>query len=300
MIRTIILSLLFSCSSDVSIMKRVDDQEESDETATETDQNHTGDAADTESNVEEPDTEISNLTIGFGEIHFRQIACPACVGEAGEFDISAELKLHQPTSGNYLEYLTPVDSCTTNIYNTHVSSQPLTSTQPAYFNDILLSPSGLGQWTNVNLLEYQYIRNSNYSVVTEHGNIENAFTTIEGFDSIEPYTMLWVDPSYAFDATISKSNTYFTWAPVVPNSQFEIIVAVYSPDGTQYYGAVSCMANDVGYMNFPGTYFQSYPSWSLAAVHLIRHKTDYREAINFNGWFQSHMIWEVVGTAHLE
>ena len=148
-------------------MKRVDDQEESDETATATDQNHTGDAADTESNVEEPDTEISNLTIGFGEIHFRQIACPACVGEAGEFDISAELKLHQPTSGNYLEYLTPVDSCTTNIYNTHVSSQPLTSTQPAYFNDILLSPSGLGQWTNVNLLEYQYIRNSKATKVVK-------------------------------------------------------------------------------------------------------------------------------------
>jgi hypothetical protein len=250
--------------------------------------------------TEEPSSEMSDLTIGFGEIHFRQIACPACVGEPGEFDISAELKLHQPTSGDYLEYLTPVGTCTTNLYNTHVSSQALDASQPAYFNDISLSPSGLGIWANLNFYEYQYSRNTSYDVVSEHGLIENAFETIQGFDSIEPYTLLWVDPSYAFDAIISKSSTSFTWSPVIPNTQFEIIIAVYSPDGSQFLGSVSCLEEDVGYMTIPGSYFQGYPSWSLVAVHLFRHRSDLREAPEFNGMFQSHMIWEVVGTAHIE
>ena len=31
-----------------------------------------------------------NLNIGFAKIHFRQIACPQCVGEYNEFDIKAE------------------------------------------------------------------------------------------------------------------------------------------------------------------------------------------------------------------
>ena len=174
------------------------------------------------------------------------------------------------------------------------------ASQPAYFNEIQLNPSGTGNWSNLNIYEYQYNRNTPYNITTENGNIPNAFVTVEGFDNIEPYTLLWVDPSYAFDAIISKSGTMFSWSPVVANSQFEIIVAIYSPDGTQFLGSVSCMENDVGYMQIPGTYFQPYPSWSLAAVHLFRHRQDRVPAEDFNGWIQSHMIWEVVGTAHLE
>ena len=82
----------------------------------------------------EPGSEMTDLTIGFANIHFRQIACPACVGESGEFDITAELKLHYPTSGDYTEHLTPVGTCTTNVFNNYVSMQPLPSTQPASFS----------------------------------------------------------------------------------------------------------------------------------------------------------------------
>jgi len=290
--------LLIGCSSDVSIMKRADADTDNEETAVVDEPSSPTTEPSEPSN--EPSTEMTNLTIGFGEIHFRQIACPACVGESSEFDISAQLKLHQPTSGDYLDHLTAVGTCTTSLHNTHVSSQPLVSSQPAYFNSIPLNPAGSGTWSNLNLYEYQYERNSSYLVSTEHGNIENAFTSIEGFDTIEPYTLLWVDPSYAFDTTISKSGTMFSWSPIVANSQFEIIVAIYSPDGTQFLGSVSCMENDVGYMQIPGSYFQPYPSWSLAAVHLFRHRKDLVAAPEFNGWFQSHMIWEVVGTAHIE
>jgi hypothetical protein len=284
--------LLASCSSDVSIMKQP--SEPSEETGVSP--TEPGSIPDTN----EPDSTMTELTIGFGDIYFRQIACPACVGESSEFDITANLKLHHPTAGDYNDWLTPVGTCTTQLIQTHVSNQPLVSTQPANFNSIALNPSGQGTWSNSYLYEYQYERNTSYTVISEHGTIPNAFQSLEGFDSIEPYTLLWIDPSYAFEAVISKSGTSFSWAPVVSNSFFEIMVAVYSPDGSQLLGIVSCMENDSGYMFVPGTYFQSYPHWSLAAVHLTRHRTGRVAAPELNGYFQSHLRWEVVGTGHIE
>jgi hypothetical protein len=208
--------------------------------------------------------------------------------------------MHQPTSGDYFEYMTPVGTCTTQMIETYVSSQPVQATQPAMFNSIQLNPSGQGQWTNNYLYEYQIQRQTPHTIVTENGTIVDAFTTIEGFDDIQPYTLLWVDPSYAFDAVISKNGTTFTWFPVLPLDYFEILIAVYSPDGSQLLGAVSCMETDTGYMFVPGAYFQSYPMWSLAAVHLIRHRIGRQIAPEFNGYIDSHMIWEVIGTGHIE
>ncbi len=299
MIRFLPLALMLGCGSDVSIMKQYTPPADTSVPST-VDDEDTDTNTDTDTDTDSSPQIDYNLVSGHAEIHFTQIACPACVGVSSEFDIFAELTIHMPTGGDYFDALTPVGTCTTNIYDSYVSSQPLTATQPAYFNDISLSPAGQGFWTNTNLYEYQYSRNTYYNVSTEHGVIQNAFQTLEGFDSIEPYTLLWVDPSYAFDAPISKSGTNFTWYPVVPNSQFEIMIAVYSPDGSQFLGAVSCMENDVGYMNFPGSYLQSYPSWSLAAVHLIRHRTGLVEAPDIQGSFSSHMMWEVVGTGHIE
>lgn len=284
MIRFFCTLILASCSSDVSVITVEKNQEDTD----------TGEEIVIQSD------DMTDLTIGYAKMHFKQIACPACVGAAGEFDITASLKLHYPTSGDYFEYMQPVGSCTTNLTDTHVSSQPLLSSQPAYFNDIQLNPSGQGEWTNNYMYEHQYQRQAIHNITTENGNIIEAFQSIEGFDYIEPYTLLWVDPSYAFETVISKSGTTFTWSPIVSNSKFEIIVAIYSADGSQFLGAVSCMQNDVGYMTIPGNYVQQYPTWSLTAVHLIRHRIEDKRAIELNGYLQSHMLWEVIGTGHIE
>lgn len=297
-----LLVILSGCSSDVSIMKRYDDSPPDDS-------NNNTVVDETETTVEdsaqpgtepEPSDEMTDLTVGYSEIHFRQIACPPCVGAASEFDITATLKLHYPTSGDYTDYLQPPGTCTTNLIQTHVSAQPLPSTQQAAFNGITLNPNGPGEWYNGFIYEYQYERNTSYSVNSEHGVINNAFTSIEGFDDIQPYTLLWVDPSYAYDAVISKSGTTFTWYPIVNNSLFEIIIAVYSMDGSQFLGAVSCLEEDIGSMFVPGSYFQMYPSYSITAVHLIRHRIDRVPAPDLNGYLQSHMLWEVVGTGHIE
>jgi hypothetical protein len=296
--RFLLLTTLLACSSDIAIITTEKNNDTSDvivgePTAT----------ASTEPSGEpstQPSSEMTELSVGLATMHFRQISCPACVGASAEFDIQAELLLHYPTSGDYFEYMTPVGTCTTQLLETYVSSQPLAATQPAMFNSIQLSPNGQGSWSNGFLYEHQVQRQTPHTITSENGTIINAFTTIEGFDDIQPYTLLWVDPSYAFDAVISKNGTNFTWYPSLSGDEFEILIAVYSPDGSQLLGAVSCQEMDTGSMFVPGNYFQSYPTWSLAAVHLIRHRIDSRPAPELNGYIDSHMIWEVVGTGHIE
>ena len=304
--RFALLTTLLSCGGDIVISKKYETSpDDTNDAIVVEDTVAPSPTSDTPSEpssspTSEPESQMTELSVGLATIHFRQISCPACVGAYGEFDISAELKMHQPTSGDYFQYMTPVGTCTTNLMETYVSSQPVQATQPAMFNSIQLNPSGQGQWTNNYLYEYQIERQTPHTITTENGTIVDAFTTIEGFDDIQPYTLLWVDPSYAFDAVISKNGTTFTWYPVLPLDYFEILIAVYSPDGSQLLGAVSCMETDTGYMWVPGNYFQTFPTWSLAAVHLIRHRIGRQIAPEFNGYIDSHMIWEVVGTGHVE
>ena len=158
----------------------------------------------------------------------------------------------------------------------------------------------MAEWNSSNLQEYQIPRRESITVTTDAGSIPDAFETLEGFEDIQPWELRYVDPSYAFAAVVSKQGTTFTWSPVITGTQFEVMVVVYSPDGTQILGLVSCMQNDVGYLTVPGTYFQAYPAWSLTAIYLTRHKVDRRPAVEFNGYLESHQQWTVLGTGHIE
>ncbi len=295
--RTILFASMIGCGSDIAIItteKRPIDTSVStiDETGEPTSQS--------EEPSSEPASEMTDLTIGFAEISLTQIACPACMGVSSEFDISASLKLHQPTTGGYNDMLVPVGTCVTQELGSYVSSTPLAISGTASFNSIQLYPSGQAEWTASNLQEFQIPRREPITVVTDAGIIPNAFETLEGFDDIQPWELRYVDPSYAFAAVVSKQGTTFTWYPVITGAQFEVMVVVYSPDGSQILGLVSCMENDVGYITVPGSYFQAYPTWALAAVYLTRHRTDRQPAFEFNGYLESHQTWTVLGTAHIE
>ena len=297
MMRNLIMMVVLSaCTQDVSIMKRLDEETDG-PPATDTSQ---ADQGQTDTQAPDPVDEISDMTVAFAELHFRQIACPPCLGVTTEIQFTAELRAHYPTGGDYTAHLPDVGTCTTNVYESTVGVTPLSATQAAYFNAIPLYPAGQGVWLNSNLYEHQYERNTSHAVSSEHGIIPDAFTSLEGFDYIEPYTLLWVDPSYAYEAVISKSGTTFTWSPSIPDSQFEVIVAVYSSDGSTFLGAVSCMEDDVGSMQIPGSYIQPYPTNSITAVHFIRHREGLIESVDFGGMVQTHMMWEVIGTGHVE
>lgn len=288
--------LLSACSSDIAIIaptKYVNDTAGTTEPAGEP-------SSPTDEPSGEPSSEMTELTVGFAEVSLTQIACPPCMGVSSEFDISANLKLHNPTSGGYNDQLTPVGTCVTQEVGTYVSSNPIEASGNASFNSMQLYSTGPAEWGTTSLQEYQIPRRTSITVTTGMGTIPSAFETLEGFDSIEPYTLLWVDPSYAFEAVVSKQSTTFTWYPSISDAQFEIMIVVYSPDGSQLLGLVACMENDVGYMTIPGSYFQSYPTWALAAVYLTRHRTDRQPAYDFNGYLESHQMWTVLGTAHVE
>ncbi len=289
----LILMLVTGCASDIAIITRQDKQQDTSPPDSQTDPSDPDD-------TNEPNDGITDLTIGFAEISLTQIACPACMGASSEFDIYANLKLHQPTDGGYTEELTPVGTCSTQQLESYVSSSPLDIQGLASFNSIQLYPSGPAQWASSNLAEYQIPRREMITVVTEDGIIPNAFETLEGFDDVQPWELRYVDPSYAFAAVVSKSGTTFTWDPVISDAQFEVLVAVYSPDGSQLLGLVSCMQNDVGYLTIPGTYFQPYPTWSLTAIYLTRHRLERTAALEFNGYLESHQTWTVLGTGHIE
>ena len=302
--RSLLILLLLSCGGDISIItvdkNNADTSTTAEPEALDTQINETDNQQETGSQDTGSTNNPDNLIAAYAEMHFKQIACPQCVGAYSEFDIQAKLLLHEPTSGNYFSYLQETDTCTTQMIETQVSSIPLQASYASTFNGITLNPIGPGEWHAQNLYEYQYERNSSYTINTEHGSIPNAFTSIEGFDDIQPYTLLWVDPSYAFDAVISKSGTTFSWQPILYNDRFEIIIAVYSPDGSQFLGAVSCLEDDIGHMTIPGSYFQQFPYWSLTAVHLIRHRTGETSSNDLGGMLQWHMLWEVIGTGHIE
>ena len=78
------------------------------------------------------------------------------------------------------------------------------------------------------------------------------------------------------------------------------MIVVYSPDGSQLLGLVSCMENDVGYLTVPGNYLQQYPYNALTAIYLSRHRVARTAAPEFNGYLESHMMWTVLGTGHVE
>mgnify|MGYP003110133186 CR=1 FL=1 len=307
MLTTLFTSLLLGCGSDIAIITRdkaitdtnsvsdvVEETSNPDDTVT----NEPGDNEPSQPSSE-PSDEMTELTIGFAELSLTQIACPACMGVPSEFDISASLKLHQPTTGGYSDML-QVGTCVTQELGSYVSSTPLNVSGVASFNSIQLYPSGPGEWTAANLQEFQIPRREPITVVTDAGVIPNAFETLEGFDDVQPWELRYVDPSYAFAAVVSKQGTTFTWYPVITGALFEVMVVVYTPDGSQILGLVSCLEPDMGYMTIPGSYFQSYPTWALTAIYLTRHRVDRQPAYEFNGYLESHQTWTVLGTGHIE
>jgi len=134
--------------------------------------------------------------------------------------------------------------------------------------------------------------------LTDAGDFE--FESIHGFDTLEPQSMLYVDPSYAFAAPIYRSGATFWWSPAGSNYPFMITVAVYTYDGSSLLGYVSCVTGDVGQMTIPGQYLSQFPAGSITAIHLERHKVVLEEFVEQGTYIETHMSHQVVGTGYLQ
>lgn len=295
--------LLWACDSDVSIIKRIEEEETGQAIGI-------GEPGEPAAIVGQPsaeqdtdqvtDQERTGVT-GLSTMYLRQIACPACMGETQELTVEYELQVHQPISDSWNSWMLPDGACTEQLYQTTPSTQPIQVGQliqvTSQNHQFEAYQSGAGLYTSQNIWESHLQRNANYMVQTNEGSFN--FTTVEGFDYIEPYTMLWVDPSYAFEAAVRRSGFTITWAPARQTSRMMITLGIYSGDGAYLLGQVSCFGADNGAMSIPAQYL-NYPTWSLVAIHIERFETDVVETSINNSYMETLQIWEVVGTGHIE
>jgi len=287
--------LLWACDSDVSIIKRYDEDTASVIGVGEP-------APDPNLPSAEPswDGQREGIT-GLSTMYLRQLACPACMGETQELLVEFEALFHEPVSDTWNDWMLDDGQCTQQLYQ----SQPSTIPYPVGSQIQISNPNhqfvaqqyGAATYVNPQLWEAQLQRNANYMVQTNEGSF--SFTTVEGFDWIEPYTMLWVDPSYAFDAIVPRSGFTVTWSPPRATSRMMITLGIYSNDGAYLLGQVSCFGPDNGAMFIPSQYL-NYQPLSLVAIHIERFEVAFVETDINNSYMETLQIWEIVGTGHIE
>lgn len=298
----IFLTLLLGCSQDVSIVKVSDNEGEDTNTSL------IEDSATQQSEPSQPSSEPDsspqelNGNVGYVNYYLRQVACPACVGESQEISVEFTAKFFENTTASHTEWLPPIGTCTNQLLMTVPSTNPVSMGQSI---NVIGMPNQFSAYLQgseyyASVYESMYDRDVSHTVQFPSGEESFQFMSIRGFDSIEPYTMLYVDPSYAFAAPIYRNGMTFSWTPYGTDSSFMITIAVYTQDGSQLLGYVACTSPDQGFMTVPGQYLQQYPVWSLAAVHMARHRVEHVPYQNLNGYVESHMEWEVVGTGHIE
>ena len=290
-----LLSILLACT-EVGLVKYTNNPADTNATVVDT----SGTAVEPAS---QPDTQPSTGPEGVGgyfNYYVRQVACPACVGEPQGISIDLLAKFHDPTNQTHTEWIPQQGECTNTLTFTSPSialKDVGASILMRNINREIIMPKS-GQEYKTQIYETQYDRDTEHDVVTDIGDFK--FESFHGFDSIEPETMLFVDPSYAFAAPIYRSGATFWWQPSGTTSTFLITLAIYTPDGSSLLGYVSCAGADTGQMTVPGTYLSSYPQGGLVAVHLARHKIEKVLFEAQNTFIETHMEHEVVGTGMVQ
>ena len=290
---------MLACNQDVSIMKiRSDDDTSQEETIAVTE---TAETLEPTSEPEDAPQEL-NGNVGYVNYYLRQVACPACVGEPQEISVEFKAKFFENTTALHTDWIPQIGTCTNQLLMTVPSTNPVDMGQSLNVvgmpNQFTAYNQGSEYFTTV--YESMYDRDTIHTVNFASGEEAFQFMSIRGFDTIEPYEMLYVDPSYAFAAPIYRNGMTFSWTPYGSDSNFMITIAIYTQDGSQLLGYVACTSPDQGFMTVPGQYLQQYPNWSLTAVHLARHRVERVPYQPLGGYIESHMEWEVVGTGHLE
>ena len=261
---------------------------------------------DTEPEPDEEPDEPAPLegTVGYVSFSLRQAACPACLGETSGVVVSFLSQFHYPITDSHVSWIPSRGECIENVVESTPSISPADIGASIEVHGPLHSftvpRSSTGAYETTTLYETQYDRDAIYSVAPVGSMDSFEFTSLSGFDFIEPLELLYVDPSYAFAAPIRRTGATFTWGPSGSSADFMVIVAVYTSDGSALLGYVTCVGADSGSLYVPGTYLSSYPRYSLAAIHLSRERIESSPFETLGGYVETHMSWEVVGTGYID
>ncbi len=304
------LMFLIGCSTDVSISKTYetdpsDTSVNKDTTVVENDDTQTQETQDEDTNTEQ---DLSK-TVAYVEMGLMQASCPYCMGLSQEINTTAKVRLHQPTTAEHTSWLPQQDGCR-DYYESNVSTQNIDVGSSVMLENTMGDNFQLNRsqdasgviYENSYISDFNFRRNTAHTLSVNGSTAENVLETLRGFDFIEPYTMLYVDPSYAFQAPVNRyGDNTFTWGPSGDqNSFFTIHISVFSNDGSMYYGTVICRSNDVGYMAIPGSYFQQYQNGNIVSIHLMRHRVFKNQYEDFGGTIEGYSWWEVIGTGYIQ
>ena len=216
-----ILAFFLACGTDVGIygiqeVKQADTSVvESIDSATEEEPSSEPDSSPSTEPSSEPSSEELDGTVGLVVYELEQVACPACMGVSQEITINFDAKFHDRMGESHMTWVPQNGTCVQNLNYTTISVAPKNIGQSltvqggaAYFTPYYNGLSYYGTH-----MEPQYARDTLLNVTAQNGS-SFQFMSLHGFDSIEPWEMRYVDPSYAFAAIVSRSGTNFQWAPL--------------------------------------------------------------------------------------
>lgn len=227
----------------------------------------------------------TGLVGGMIEFSLLQIACPSCFGMASDLDVYANAAFHDPVNASWTAWLPAVGTCAVNPSATVPSAARIDVGEWVYLTSGSRSV-GLRKKSGADGLLYEatglgaedYVRNASYGLSASDGgsigafDVKNALLTPQGFDSLTPVEMLYVDQTSAFAAQIRRSGQAFTWSPSGGGGTFVILIAAYSGSTGDYLGQALCRDADDGSMTVPGSALSAFPANSLLAIYLYRYE----------------------------
>lgn len=299
----LLFSLLLSCTTDIGIIT-IEKPQEDTSTIIDTfkEENEPGQEQNEPTSEPGGETDEINGTVGLVKWELEQVACPACMGVSQEITVTFQADFHNNISDVHPTWIPPQGQCVQTLNYLSISRNSLnlgnTINVVGPYNTFTAYKDNVNIY-KTNIYENQYDRDSLYSIYL-NDNSQIQFNSIRGFDYIEPLELRYVDPSYAFAAAIMRSGSTFWWGPSGTNEDFNITLAVYSQDGSQLLGYVSCTGADNGMMTIPGNYLSNFPVWSLVAVHMTRYKSERAVYQELGGYVDIQLYWSVVGTGHIE
>lgn len=232
------------------------------------------------------DTDLPEQGIaGLVEMSFIQVACPQCFGVSSELSIHAAAAFHEPADVSWVDWMPGVGECTVNAVST---SPPVTTVDVGdwvYLNTGSRSIGLRGGAGSTGItysstpVESDFVRNASYTLSIPDGggfltagDVVGVVVTPQGFDSIEPWQMLYVDPAAAFSAPLPRTGATVTWSPSGGSGSFVVLVEAYHPSSGQYISSVLCRGPDNGRLTVPAAGFDGVPQGALLAVTLLRHE----------------------------
>ncbi len=268
--------------------------------------------------IDDPDTDsdgqvtATGMTGGLIELAMLQVACPSCFNQSNGLQVSGAAAFHAPSPTSWTQWIPPSGSCAINPNRGGPTTARVDVGEWVYLESGSASipmrrTSGQGglYYDAAGLGESDYLRNASFDVNVPDGGagggfrIDGGMVSSQGFDSVSPQEMLYVNPEAAFAAPVSQQGQVFSWSPSGGIGTFMVQLDVYASDGSVLLGSVVCYGPDNGSMVVPGGMLSGFPSYGLVAIGMYRYKVSETVIPSNGATLQAISQFGVMGTGTL-